>query len=463
MSFDMPRRLIAALDILEQKNCVLDVIECIDTVCIFLKNVINFPTEKKFRKIRINNIDFAERVANFPGGLECLEAVGFVKEIERDALVMEPELHLEEQYTLRELRDIALNRLLALNAKFQVLERIHDFHPWNTIAGAGFADDIGRRTTMEDDHILIDEFAGYSNLAYFGLYDGHGGRDAVEFVVRGLHANLAHSFRDRISSNIAEDIKAAYLATDNQLRRRNIWDSGTTCVSVLLHKISPEIRLLYCANAGDSRAVLCRNGEAVRLSKDHKPQDEEETKRIQAEGGFVGNHGRVNGVLAVSRALGDHMLKPYVSCDPHITTTRLKTSDLFMIVACDGLWDVCTDQEAVDLVLQGTLRMNVKPKKELKERRSAAQGSSSRRSNKQGVASVNDIFGGNTRQRPESTTSAPVSPDTTEERIDKIPDKITGKMRSRAVAELPTVARRLVDMALERRSLDNVSVLVVWF
>jgi protein phosphatase PTC1 len=73
------------------------------------------------------------------------------------------------------------------------------------------------------------------------------------------------------------------------------------------------------------------------LTKDHKPQDEEETKRIQAEGGFVGNHGRVNGVLAVSRALGDHMLKPFVSAEPHVTTTRLKNSDLFMIIACDGV------------------------------------------------------------------------------------------------------------------------------
>jgi hypothetical protein len=106
--------------------------------------------------------------------------------------------------------------------------------------------------------------------------------------------------------------------------------------------------------------------------------------------------------------------------------------------------------------------MNVKPKKDLKERTSAAAGSSARRSNKHGIASVNDIFGAGTRTRPQSTTSSPSSPDESE-RIDKIPEKITSKMKSRAVAELPTVSRRLVDMALERRSLDNVSVMVVWF
>jgi hypothetical protein len=225
MSWEMSRQLVSALDMLEQRNCILDVIECIDTVCVFLKNIINFPTEKKFRKIRINNIDFTDRVGDFPGGIECLEAVGFVKELDRDALVMEPELHLDEQYTLRQLRDIALARLLQLNAKFQNLERIHDFHQWNTIAGAGFADDIGRRTTMEDDHILIDEFAGYSNLAYFGLYDGHGGRDAVEFVVRALHAVRSHKLPtllnvclNRISLSLLKIVFQATLLLTSNLR-----------------------------------------------------------------------------------------------------------------------------------------------------------------------------------------------------------------------------------------------------
>jgi serine/threonine protein phosphatase PrpC len=61
---------------------------------------------------------------------------------------------------------------------------------------------------------------------------------------------------------------------------------------------------LVVANAGDSRAVLCRRGQAVEMSRDHKPMDEDERARIQKAGGFV-QEGRVNGSLALSRAIGD--------------------------------------------------------------------------------------------------------------------------------------------------------------
>lgn len=85
-------------------------------------------------------------------------------------------------------------------------------------------------------------------------------------------------------------------------------DSGTTaCVAVLV-PVNGVIRL-YVANAGDSRAVLCRGGAAVDLSNDHKPEDEDEKARIVAAGGTVTRDGRVNGGLNLSRALGDHSYK----------------------------------------------------------------------------------------------------------------------------------------------------------
>ena len=95
-------------------------------------------------------------------------------------------------------------------------------------------------------------------------------------------------------------------------------------------------RVLYCANAGDARGVLCRAGRAVRLTYDHKGTDKQEAKRIMDAGGFVLS-GRVNGVLAVTRSLGDSSMKEYVVGAPYTTETDLCEEDEFMILACDGV------------------------------------------------------------------------------------------------------------------------------
>ncbi|OAX36571.1 protein phosphatase 2C [Rhizopogon vinicolor AM-OR11-026] len=129
-------------------------------------------------------------------------------------------------------------------------------------------------------------------------------------------------------------------------------DSPSSSVPVHTHPIDPPLntrRVLYTANAGDARGVLCRAGRAVRLTYDHKGSDKQEAKRITDAGGFVMS-GRVNGVLAVTRSLGDSSMKEYVVGSPYTTETELGSDDEFLILACDGLWDITGDQGAIDLV-----------------------------------------------------------------------------------------------------------------
>ncbi|KAI0062897.1 protein phosphatase 2C [Artomyces pyxidatus] len=108
-------------------------------------------------------------------------------------------------------------------------------------------------------------------------------------------------------------------------------------------------RVLYVANAGDARGVLCRGGKALRLTYDHKGTDKQEAKRIMDSGGFVMS-GRVNGVLAVTRSLGDSSMKEFVVGAPYTTETELTDDDEFLILACDGIWDVLDDQTASDFI-----------------------------------------------------------------------------------------------------------------
>merc|ERR1719430_1215410 len=121
-------------------------------------------------------------------------------------------------------------------------------------------------------------------------------------------------------------------------------DSGCTAVVALLAG-----NRLYDANAGDSRCVVCRDGVAVEMSFDHKPEDEVELRRIRGAGGKVTPDGRVNGGLNLSRAIGDHAYKrveslslqeQMISPQPDVKVLDLNPStDHWMILACDGIWE----------------------------------------------------------------------------------------------------------------------------
>jgi protein phosphatase 1G len=119
---------------------------------------------------------------------------------------------------------------------------------------------------------------------------------------------------------------------------------------------------IVCANAGDSRAVLCRGGQAVPLSFDHKPSQERERARVHAAGGFIreaGGHHRINGNLNLSRSLGDLKYKQnralppaeqMITAQPDIISHTIGPEDEFVIVACDGIWDVMSSQAVIDFV-----------------------------------------------------------------------------------------------------------------
>ncbi|XP_019554297.3 probable protein phosphatase CG10417 [Aedes albopictus] len=131
-------------------------------------------------------------------------------------------------------------------------------------------------------------------------------------------------------------------------------DSGCTAVVALLHD-----KELFVANAGDSRCVVCRNGKALEMSIDHKPEDQVEFERIQKAGGRVTLDGRVNGGLNLSRAIGDHGYKmnkkvrpeeQMISALPDIKKITIEPEDEFMVLACDGIWNFMTSDDVVEFV-----------------------------------------------------------------------------------------------------------------
>ncbi|XP_073943864.1 protein phosphatase 1G [Choristoneura fumiferana] len=133
-------------------------------------------------------------------------------------------------------------------------------------------------------------------------------------------------------------------------------DSGCTAVVALLRGND-----LYVANAGDSRCIICREGKAIDMSIDHKPEDAPELERITKAGGKVSNDGRINGGLNLSRAIGDHSYKQNKDLDakeqmvtalPDVKTLTIDpTKDQFMVLACDGIWNFMSSQDVCDFIL----------------------------------------------------------------------------------------------------------------
>jgi len=217
----------------------------------------------------------------------------------------------------------------------------------------GYCDTIGRRPTMEDQIVIMGCLGGESNEDYFAVFDGHGGSTASKYSGQQLH-EILHSLLqenvlnpEELTNQMPTFLKESFLRCNQGLKPLGCQETGTTAVVAYCRG-----NQLWVANAGDSRAVLCKNGTAVRVTTDHKPTLESERNRILQLKGYV-IFGRVNGVLAVSRALGDFYFHPHVTCEPEVFGPfDVYDGDYqFLILACDGLWDVVDDSKAIQIVL----------------------------------------------------------------------------------------------------------------
>jgi serine/threonine protein phosphatase PrpC len=176
----------------------------------------------------------------------------------------------------------------------------------------------------------------------------------------------------------ANALESALEKVDSEILKISHWSfQGSTAIVIWLHEDNEERaanddnespttqRTILAANIGDSRAVLCRDDKAWDLSRDHKPNDPTEKTRIESFGGSVVWCGetdtfgapiddrgiyRVNGNLALSRAIGDRSERPHVTAEPEIISVPVKQGDQFVIVATDGLWDVMDSDDAVNYV-----------------------------------------------------------------------------------------------------------------
>lgn len=200
---------------------------------------------------------------------------------------------------------------------------------------------------MEDRHVVLGMLGGEA-VTLYGVFDGHGGQQAAQHCKDNVGKALVRSID--FPHNPEEALRDAILTLDDEYlaeARRDFRDDGTTLILAMAHG-----EKITVANVGDSRAILVMgDGTAKALSEDHKPNSDSEKKRIEALGGSVVFWGvwRVEGILAVSRAIGDRMLKEYVTAEPDFIHHDVDPDDSFVIIASDGLWDVVDNDEAAKI------------------------------------------------------------------------------------------------------------------
>ncbi|KAL8787018.1 MAG: hypothetical protein Q9213_002454 [Squamulea squamosa] len=250
-----------------------------------------------------------------------------------------------------------------------VVEKISDDGQDDRVA-FGVSAMQGWRISMEDAHAAVldlqaedvdKEFEAATpdkRLSFFGVYDGHGGDRVALFAGENVHKILAkqEAFKN---GDYEQALKDGFLATDRAILSNPKYEEEVSGCTASVGLISQTT--IYVANSGDSRSVLGVKGRAKPLSFDHKPQNEGEKARICAAGGFV-DFGRVNGNLALSRAIGDFEFKKsadlspeqqIVTAFPDVVAHKISDDDEFLVIACDGIWDCQSSQAVIEFVRRG--------------------------------------------------------------------------------------------------------------
>ncbi|KAK4337365.1 hypothetical protein RND71_043322 [Anisodus tanguticus] len=214
----------------------------------------------------------------------------------------------------------------------------------------------GWRLNMEDAHTQILKLGPESaECSFFAVFDGHGGSAVANYASNELHKKFI-SMPEYLNGDIKEALSKCFLEIDNDMLSDPVVNdqlAGSTAIVVVIKDDT-----IYIANLGDSRAISCWDGFEDDLSEDHKPYKEIELKRIIAAGGWIESD-RVNGNLALSRAFGDYVYKKnpklppesqIVVAVPDIQTRKINEKLEFVVLACDGIWDVMDSFEVVSFI-----------------------------------------------------------------------------------------------------------------
>lgn len=284
------------------------------------------------------------------------------KQFEQEAIETR-KLRLQQEQFRNLMQMMQMQQSPILSApKTDVTKELHAASKNGVVKASCVAEAQGWRRSMEDAHFVLPDF--HDDMALVAIFDGHAGDKCAKMCATLLPIQLTQQLlaskqaldTASIPKFLDEAFPLAYRELDSKIQHNKhiSVDSGCTAVTVAVTKTH-----VICASVGDSRAVVgTANGVAVALAIDHKPENPKERERIEKAGGHVADN-RVNGNLAMSRALGDfgyktnEKLSPeeqLVIAVPSVMTHQRSAGDEFVAVACDGVFDVLSNEQLVQMI-----------------------------------------------------------------------------------------------------------------
>jgi len=211
---------------------------------------------------------------------------------------------------------------------------------------------------MEDYIKIINNFPNNKKNIQKSLFivcDGHSGDSVAKLVVDRfpeIFSSLLYNNNnndDGKNESIENILISSFRIMDEELV--HFEEVGST-LNIIFIQYENNQRVIYSGNIGDSRSVLVKKKEAIRLSYDHKAIDKSEIERVKKEGGIILKK-RLYGALAITRALGDYTFKidgSGLSNIPYVTRTPIEKDDQYVIMGSDGLWDVINEGSLFKLI-----------------------------------------------------------------------------------------------------------------
>ena len=315
----------------------------------------NLDVLKRFNK-KINTDDYKspEKKSNFNNNIKNINSPIKFENEEEDKKTKKKSLFSNNNNNNNNINNIINVPNQPKVQEYTTTKEFYSIKQSSTVLEFSYREDqnIANEDTMEDKGRSIENFLGDKNQILFELFDGHGGMSISHY----LQNNFDRVYRKnlKIFKNDYENcFKTTFKELDIEIKKLDLVSMGSTACIIHIIKETPSKLVVHCANCGDTRASLISPMKFKRLSYDHRADDEEEKRRVQNSGGTIINN-RVMGALMLSRAFGDFELKSFgVKCEPFYSYTEidLNEKNQFIILACDGIWDLNTEQDFQQLIM----------------------------------------------------------------------------------------------------------------